>query len=70
MSTFTVIMLAIVAYFVIGGFIMGLIDDSYNSMNYVYFWPVHVMAWLITLGGELGEGAKDLLRIWRNRKHD
>ena len=70
MSTFTVIMLAIVSYFIIGGFVMGLIDDSYHIMRYVWFWPIHVMAWLIELGIDLGEGVTDLLQVRRGRKHD
>ena len=61
MSTFTVIMLAIVSYFVIGGFIMGLINESNFIMNRVYFWPVHVMAWLIEIGGNLGEAVREMI---------
>ena len=67
MSTFTVIMLAIVAYFIIGGFIMGLIDNSQQIMEYVYFWPVHIMAWLIEVGEDLAEGVKEIVGKWRRK---
>lgn len=67
MSTFTVIMLAIVAYFIIGGFIMGLIDNSQQIMCYVYFWPVHVMAWFIEIGTDLAEGVKEIVGKWRRK---
>lgn len=67
MSTFTVIMLAIVGYFIVGGFIMGLIDDSNHIMENVWFWPVHIMAWLIEIGEDVGEGVKELIVKWRRR---
>lgn len=68
MSIFTVIMLAIVSYFVIGGFIMGLIDDSDHIMSYVWFWPMHIMIWLVELGTDLAEGLKEVYSKLRERK--
>ena len=72
MSTFTVIVLAIISYFIIGGFIMGLVDKSFwnNIMSNVYFWPVHVMACLIEFGGGFGEDFREFINRWRSRNHD
>ncbi len=70
MSIFTVIMLAIVSYFMIGGFIMGLIDDSYHIMEYVWFWPVHVINWFTELMFDLGYGLREVVDGWRARGND
>lgn len=70
MSTFSVIMLAIVAYFCIGGAIMGLIDGSFEFMECVQFWPVHVIAWFVELAADLGDGVREFSSIRRKAVND
>lgn len=69
MSTFTVIMLAIVAYFAVGGVIMGLIDEAILYDD-VLFWPVHVLVWLTEVMVDLGYALKGVANSWRFIKND
>ena len=70
MSTFSVIMLAIVAYFSIGGVVIGLIDGSFEFMEYARFWPVHIIAWIVELGADLVEGFREMSSGWRKATND
>lgn len=59
MSHFTVIFLAIVTYFAIGGVILGLIEDDMTSCDILY-WPGLVIAWFRDLAVDLGVGLSEL----------
>jgi hypothetical protein len=61
MSLFSVIMLGIVSYFIIGGFITGLIVETFEFKENVLFWPVHVIRWCVELVDDVREGAKEFL---------
>lgn len=61
MSFFSVIMLGLVSYFTIGGFITGLIVETFEFRECVLFWPAHIIRWCVELVDDVREGVKEFL---------
>lgn len=60
MSIFTTISLAIVAYFAVGGLILGLIKYDFELVESIMFWPVIVIQYIYEVIYDLWEGVKEM----------
>lgn len=60
MSIFTTIGLTIVAYFAVGGLILGLIKYDFELVESIMFWPVIVIHYICEVIDDLREGVTEM----------
>lgn len=67
------IILAIIAYIAIGGFVGGIFGDDDNIMWVIGFWPIFVGIVLVSLIAylpyKLGEALVNEIRFLKRRRH-
>lgn len=67
MSIFTVIGLAIVSYFIVGGLIAGLLGEGID-FTAITFWPALVIAFVVDAVSDAYEVALEMYYTWRYRE--